>query len=265
MTKTINLLAQKQLFNSNNNKMKLKAIIIEDEEEGRNLLTRMIQKYCNNIILCGAYETIATSIEPIQVIQPDIVFLDIELPNENGFALFDYFPSPTFSVIFTTAYNQFAIKAFKMSAIDYLLKPIDLEELMAAIKKVEDNMTSKNNMDLIGLLKDNIISSKKRIAIAHTEGYDLLDMNDILWLEADSNYTTIYLKGRKITVSKTLKNMEDTLDASLFFRNNRSMLVNINCITQFKKTDNSIVLIDGTSLPLSDARREDFFSFYKKI
>ena len=246
--------------------MKLKAIIIEDEEESRNVLSRMIAKYCPNVLLLGAYETVAAAIEPIYAINPDIVFLDIELPNESGFALFDYIQNPTFGVIFTTAYNQFAIKAFKMSAIDYLLKPIDLEELKNAINKVEINSNTNSNQNLIELLKENILSPKKRIALSHSDGYDLLDMDDIMWIESDSNYIIIHMnKGKNLTAAKTLKNLEDILDKNSFFRINRGILVNIDFITQFKKNDNSIILIDNTNLPLSEARKEAFLAMYQKV
>lgn len=246
--------------------MKLKAIIIEDEEESRNLLSRLLAKYCPNVLLLGSFGTVAEAVEPILAINPDVVFLDIELPRESGFALFDYIENPTFGVIFTTAYNQFAIKAFKLSAIDYLLKPIDFEELKAAVNKIDSKNKNSENYNLIELLKENIISPKKRIAISHADGYDLLDLEDILWIESDSNYIEIHLnKGKNITAAKTLKNMEDILDKNTFFRINRSSLVNIDFITHFKKFDNIIVLVDGTNLPLSESRKEAFLALYQKI
>lgn len=246
--------------------MKLKAVIIEDEEDSRTLLTQLLLQYCRNILLVGSFDNVAAAVEPIGKLKPDIVFLDIELPGESGFALFDYIPSPNFGVIFTTAYNQFAIRAFKMSAVEYLLKPIDIAELQEAILKVETQIEQKANLEIIGLLKSNMSSGRKRIAISHSEGYDLLDVDNIIWLNADSNYTNIYLQGgRKITVSKTLKNLEEILEKSLFFRVNRGNLVNINFVMQYKKSDNSIVLADGTGMFISEARRDAFLSQYTRL
>ncbi len=246
--------------------MKLKAVIIEDEEDSRTLLTQLLLKYCRNITIVGSFATVAEAVEPITNLRPDIVFLDIELPAESGFALFDYISTPTFAVIFTTAYNEFALRAFKLSAVEYLLKPIDIAELQDAILKVQTQLEQKANLDVIGLLKSNMRSQQKRMAISHSEGYDLLDIDGIIWLSADSNYTCVYLQGgRKITITKTLKNLEEILEKSMFFRINRSAVVNINCVMQFKKSDNSIVLSDGTGMFISESRRDAFLSHYTRI
>ncbi len=246
---------------------KLRSIIIEDEKESQATLLNMINMYCEDIELLGEFESVSNAVPFIKSNNIQLVFLDIELPGESGFSLLEHFSHPEFNIIFTTAYNQYAVKAFKLSAIDYLLKPIDLDDLRNAIEKVK-KLDNHHKMDEVyKMLIQNVQNGSQRIAIAHQNGYDLIDINEILWLEAEINYTIIHLKSNgKITVAKTLKMFEEFLDPSQFFRISRSALVNIKYIIKFQKQNGlSITLIDNSVVALSETRKEEFLTLYKRI
>lgn len=246
---------------------KLRSIIIEDEKESQATLTNMIQMYCEDVELLGVFDSVAKSVLFIKSNNVQLIFLDIELPGESGFSIFDYFPHPSFRIIFTTAYNQYAVKAFKLSAVDYLLKPIDLADLKNSIEKVK-RLDNNHKMDEVyNMLTQNIQNGSQRIALAHQNGYDLVEINEILWFEAEINYTTIHMKSNsKITVAKTLKMFEEFLDPNLFFRISRSAIVNIKYIVKFQKQNGlSITLIDNSIIPLSETRKDEFLALYKRI
>ncbi len=246
---------------------KLKAVIIEDEIESQATLVNMIRMYCSEVELYAVFDSVAKAVPFLKTNEVHFIFLDIELPGESGFSLFDYFPNPEFKIIFTTAYNQYAVKAFKLSAIDYLLKPIDLNDLKNAIEKVK-RLDNNHKMDEVyKMLVQNVHHGSQRIAIAHQNGYDLIEVNEILWLEAEINYTIIHLRSNgKITVAKTLKMFEEFLDPGQFFRTSRGSIVNIKYIIKFQKQNGlNITLIDNSVVPLSETRKEEFLALYKKI
>jgi two-component system, LytTR family, response regulator len=244
-----------------------RTIIIEDEKESQATLTKMLKMYCPEIDLLGVFDSVSKSVGFIKENDIELIFLDIELPGESGFSIFEYFIQPRFKIIFTTAYNQYAVKAFKLSAVDYLLKPIDLSDLKNAIEKLKDLHNRQNMDEVYKMLIQNINHGSERIAIAHQNGYDLIELNEIIWLEAEINYTIIHLKSRaKITVAKTLRMFEDFLNPSQFFRVSRGAIVNIKYIIRFQKTNGlSITVIDDTVISLSETRKEEFLSLYKKI
>lgn len=244
--------------------MNLRAIIIDDIESSRDTLFFLIQKYCKNIDVIAQAATVKSSVSLIKEHQPDLVFLDIEMPEENGFALFDYFPSPDFNVIFTTAYDEYAIRAFKISAVDYLLKPINLEELKTAVKKVVDIRDQMFFQQRYQTLKENVNSLMNKIILPTDKGYIFAEIEKIVRCEAVSNYTNfIFEDGQKIMVSKTLKTFEDILSDFNFFRISRSNLVNMNFVVQFGLNKKSIQLSDDSILTISERRRKEFFEdFY---
>ena len=246
---------------------KLRSIIIEDEKESQATMVNIINMYIEDVELLGVFDTVSKSIPFIKSNNIQLIFLDIELPGESGFSLFDYFPNPEFNIIFTTAYNQYAVKAFKLSAVDYLLKPIDLTDLRSAIEKVKKLDNHYKMDEVYKMLVQNVQNGSQRIAIAHQNGYDLVEINEILWLEAEINYTTIHLKSNgKITVAKTLKMFDEFLDPIQFFRISRSAIVNIKYIIKFQKQNgHCVTLIDNSVLPLSEARKDEFLAMYKRI
>lgn len=246
---------------------KLKAIIIEDEPQSQIALQNMLEFHRDLITLMGTFETVQPAAVFLKSHDVDIVFLDIELPNESGFSLFNYKLNPKLKVIFTTAYNQYAVQAFKISAVDYLLKPLDPQELREAILKVQRLDTNHKMNEAYKILIENLHHGNNRIAISHQNGYDMVETNDILWLEAEINYTTIHLRSkRNVTVAKTLRIFEESLDPQKFFRISRSAIVNIDHITRLNRNNAlSITLIDNSTIAVSEARKEDFLTLYKKI
>lgn len=246
---------------------KLRSLIIEDEKENQATLVNMLTMYCQDVEILEVFDTVAKAVPFIKSNNIHLIFLDIELPGESGFSLFDYISHPSFNIIFTTAYNQYAVKAFKLSAVDYLLKPIDLTDLKQSIEKVK-KLDNHHKMDEVyQMLVQNIQHGSQRIAVAHQNGYDLVEINEILWLEADINYTIIHLKSNgKIIVAKTLKMFEDFLDPNQFIRISRGAIVNIKYIIRFQKQAGlSVTLIDNSIISLSETRKEEFLSMYKKI
>lgn len=242
-----------------------KAIIVEDEENGRLVLANLLKKYCPSIEVVGMAASIKEAIPLIINHEPSVVFLDIELPESNGFTLFEHFSPNTFSTIFVTAYSEYALKALKMSAVDYLMKPIDPEELVAAVAKLSLRQNGKENTEKVNSLVSNINMGLSKVALPTMEGFIFVDAETILRCEADNNYTQVFFKNKdKILVSKTLSFFDDLLEDFPFFRNNRNSLINMNCIKKFQKGKKSIITMeDGTELILSDGRKDEFMGIFK--
>jgi two-component system LytT family response regulator len=241
--------------------MILKALLVDDEENSRTALKNMLVDYCKDVTVIGEVGTVEKAVEVIKILQPNLVFLDIVMPKENGFELFNYFDKPTFDVIFSTAYNDYAVKAFQLSAIDYLLKPVDLVLLRNAIEKVKEKKLLDSQPERIAILGNNMGSSLEKISLPTSEGYLYMEIKNIIRCEAQGNYTQFYFKdGNKILVSKTLKGYESVLADLHFFRINRSQLVNLKCIKMVGRQRNpSVILDDGTELVMTSFRKDEFF------
>ena len=243
----------------------LKAYIIEDEQASLDNLTKIIKRYCKNLLLIGYANTIAGAVEELPVLEPDVVFLDIELPNENGFKLFEYFPTHDFEVIFTTAYSEFAIKAFNYSAIHYILKPIDIEELQLAINKVVKRKSDKARDGQIQVWKNVSNQNFSKIVLPTQDGLHFIETDDIVWCEAKSNYTLFHILGRdNILVSKSLKTYEHALNNKSFFRASRSSLINLNHIVHCSKHQKmEITMIDGSVIVIGERRKAGFKEIFE--
>ena len=241
----------------------IKAIIVDDEENARLILKNFVSEYCPSVTIIAEADDVKSAVKLINKNEIDLVFLDIEMPNENGFALFDYFNKPTFDTIFCTAYSEFAIKAFEVSATDYLLKPIGLTKLKEAIEKVEAKRLIKNTGN-IEALKENLLQKEiKKIGILIGDGIVFMDLNDILYFEADGSYTTIHHRnGSDLTVKK-IKHFEDLLSSDKrFFRIHRSYLINVSLIKKYSKKEGlSVTYDERTLLPISREKKEEFEEF----
>ena len=215
--------------------------------------------------MLGEAGTVQKAIEPIKNLQPDLVFLDIIMPKENGFELIHYFDPPFFEVVFTTAYDQYAVKAFQLSALDYLLKPIDLELLRGALEKVKEKKSLDNQTKRINILEENLMAAFEKISLPTADGYIFSEIDEIIRCEAQGNYTHIFFRdGNKILVSKTLKNFEDVLKGLHFFRINRSNVINLKEVKIVGRQRNpTIILKDGTEHILSSNRKDEFFEKMK--
>jgi two-component system, LytTR family, response regulator len=240
----------------------IKAVIIDDEKQSRKTLTGLLERYCPNVMLAGEADGVRTGIALIQESSPDIVFLDIQMQDGSGFKLLDKIENINFNVIFTTAFDQYAIRAFKFSALDYLLKPIVPEELMNAVNRAET--IKERNKQLDGQNIDELIKSYKKaseshkIMLATTEKKHLIEISNIIRCESDSYYTRFYFAdGTSMIVSKTLKEIERMLSDYEFFRPHKSHLINKQYICGFlKKEGGYIVLTDGTQIPVARRKKE---------
>jgi two-component system, LytTR family, response regulator len=244
----------------------IKTIIVDDEHHASEFLEKMLKRYFpNKFIICKTNESIDDAVKAIEIYQPDLVFLDIQMPNKNGFELFKEIKEINFDVIFTTAHSEFAIHAIKMSALDYLLKPINYIDLLGAINRFEIKNRKVNQQNQFAILIENIDSGEtahKKIAIATETGFEFVKFNTIIYLEAQSNYTKFYLSNNlTLITSKTLKHFEELLPSDLFFRTHKSYLVNMNFIKRFSKVDELLIeLITGQKLPVSVRKKEEFIN-----
>ena len=239
------------------------AIIIDDESSSRNALRQKLNNHCQGITVIAECESGEEGIKHIEENKPDIVFLDVEMPRMNGFTMLQQLRSRNFELIFITAYDQYAIKAIKYSALDYLVKPVEVDDLKIAVEKVKAKRNHSPGNERLELLLQNLMNEKKeqhRIAIPSMEGLQFIDLDDIVYLEAQSNYTTIYLKDApKLTVSKTLKDFEEILPPSVFIRIHHSYLVNKNHVLKYIKGEGGQVLMKNkVTLDVSRRKKEEF-------
>lgn len=250
----------------------LKALIIDDEPKARRILEELLKEYCpNDILVVANAEDVPSGVKAIAQFQPDIVFLDIEMPNYTGFQLFDFIADINFETVFTTAYQEYAIQAFKVSAIDYLLKPIQIDGLIAAVEKVKKEKVEKNPLNnnqtanKIATLQSNLNNTNQKIALPVSDGLLFVEVNDIIYLSAEGAYTEIFIKGRKdkIVVSKNIKLFEEILIQPCFLRVHRSYIINLNCVSQYIKQDGGyIVMENGAQVALSKDKKEEFLKVY---
>jgi two-component system LytT family response regulator len=238
---------------------KFKALIIDDEENSRSNTINMLKNYCPEIEVVGEAGSGPEGKVKIQELKPHVVFLDINMPGMNGFQMLEGIYNRDFCVVFLTAYSEHGINAVKAGATDYLMKPLMLSELQGAIRKVQQHYESK------GGATSKTETDKNLVLINHSKGFNLIDFKDIVWLEANDNYTTLYLNtGKKIVASKTLKEFEAILPTTEFFRSHRSTLINVAYIKEYSNNEGGeVILSDGTHVQISKARVQEFADFIK--
>ena len=245
------------------------AIIIDDERKSIELLEWQISNYCPSIKVVATCDSSADGIEAIEKHKPDIVFLDIEMPVMNGFELLEQFTDIAFSIIFTTSYDQYAIKAIRFSALDYLLKPIDANDLKAAVAKLEVKLSKNEQTAEVNQSQPAPNNThRKRIALTTNESLIFVEPEKILFCESSSNYTYFYLteNDKKILISKTLKDIEEILVKFDFFRIHNSHLVNMKHVKEFiRGSGGYVVMANGSHLTVSKTRKEEFFNMFSKI
>ncbi len=240
--------------------MKIKAIIVDDEQHNRENLKQLISEYCQDVVVMNVCASAEEARKSIAQSYPDLVFLDIEMPGENAFSLLESLEFIDFEVIFVTAFDQYGIKAIKFSALDYILKPIDPNDLMAAIAKAKSKLSQKQeNLRLQNLLENTRrANTDKMIALSLSDKIEFVEVSSIIRCESDSNYTTFYLKnGEKLLVSKTLKEFEELLSPYGFLRVHQSHLINLKEIKSYIKSDGGYIRMkDGATVSISRQRRE---------
>lgn len=238
------------------------AIIIEDEAKSRLSLRQKLLDYCKQLTVVAEAVNAQEGIRLIEQHQPQVIFLDIEMPLMNGFDMLQQIPNKNFHIIFTTAYNQYAIKAIRYAAFDYLLKPVDIEELKSAVEKISSQISVTEQEKKIETLHQNLVLNKglNKIAIPASEGLLFFDIKNIVHLEANSNYTNIFFNNRpKLVSSKTLKDFEELLSKDIFFRCHHSHIINMEFIKKYIRGDGGqIELQDGTCVDLARRKKEEF-------
>ncbi|TVZ24091.1 LytTR family two component transcriptional regulator [Dokdonia sp. Hel_I_63] len=241
----------------------IKTIIIDDEVNARDFLGKLLARYFpDKFAICAKCGSVDEAVKEIDEHNPDLIFLDIQMPDKNGFELLKCLYTINFEVVFTTAFSEYAIKAIKHSAFDYLLKPINYIDLLSTVKRFEANSSQNQKQKRIELLLNNVgnsSSSFNKLTIPTENGFTLVNKSNILHAQADDNYCLIHLvDGNTITASKTLKSVEELVIAPNFFRVHKSYLVNLNYVKHFHKATMEIEMVNTTRLPVSHRKQSSF-------
>jgi two-component system LytT family response regulator len=248
----------------------LKILIVDDEQPIRNMISSILLMSDFNLEIVGQADSVSSGIKQIKELKPNLVLLDIKLPDGTGFDILNQVPQLNFSVIFITAFEEYAIKAFKCSALDYILKPINIDELYAAIEKSKEQIANKNINQKLNIFLENLNSSSiedKKIVLKTQESIHIVKVTHIIRCESYHNYTEFFLRNnKKLLVSKTLKEYDKILSNFGFFRVHQSHLININNINSFEKTDGGyLVLTDGSQVPVSKRKREELMQLFETM
>jgi two-component system, LytTR family, response regulator len=248
----------------------IRCVLIDDESNSLEMMEWLLKTYCPQVKIEAMCNAASKGIEAINKYKPDLVFLDIEMPHMNGFDMLEQFDKLSFDVVFCTAYDQFAIKAFKYSALNYLLKPVDPEDLKETIRRIEERKTTPSK-EQVELLFQNIKQATKpttqRIALTTGDGMIFVPTQDILYCTAESNYTSVVLTGgKKVLVSKVLKEIDETLSGADFFRVHNSYLINLNHIKKYVRGEGGyIIMDDGANISISRSKRQEFMDQFSKF
>jgi two-component system LytT family response regulator len=251
----------------------MKAIIIDDQSHNRDSLATMLQSQCPEVTVLDKADSVISGVASIRKHNPDLIFLDIEMDDGTGFDLLSFFPQSRFHVIFITAHDKYAIEAFKVNAIDYLLKPLNFVALIKAVEKVKAMQESAVKIEeLLARLtvaekrqvrQDNVV--EKSLSIPTTTGYKLLNISDIIRLESDGRYTIIVLNDKNRVISaRSLGEIETKLPEPDFFRSHRSHIVHLKYIDSFNRLTEDIEMSNGDKVPLAKRNRSAFLEMYKK-
>jgi len=248
----------------------IRTLIIEDEQKSRELLAAMIQTHCPDLEIIGQGSDVQEGVDLIKNLMPDLVFLDISMPNGTGFEVLEKVSDMHFELIFATASDQYALKAIKFSACDYLLKPIDTEELKIAVDKVKKKKKSNTGMDNLQFLIEHLKRSDEnfqKITLPTGNAYEIVNIKDIIRCEADGSYTTFYLSDkRKLVISAGLKHYEELLPEIDFIRVHHHHLINMNHVLRFLKEDGGYaIMTDDSKIEISRRKKEAFMERLNRI
>ncbi len=247
--------------------MQIRAVLIDDEPAGRDALELMLRRHCPSVEVVGSTTSFETGLELVERISPDLLFLDIEMPYGSGFDLLDQFPDPAFETIFTTAYAQYAYQAFRVQALDYLLKPVLPRALIESVQRAEKRLLERRALDaenndslenLLSVLVDKSMHSN-RVALRTADSIEFIQVKDIIRCEAEKSYTVFFLvAGQKLVISKNLSEFEETLSAFHFLRVHHSHLINVAHIRRYVKSDGGyLIMSDGSEIVLPRRRKDE--------
>lgn len=248
----------------------IKTIIVDDVLKSQALLTQLLALHCPTVEVVGTANSVDSACPLILTHHPDLILLDIEMPHKNGFELLKLFPNPSFEVIFTTAFDQYALRAIKFCALDYLLKPIDVAELKIAIQKTTQKRHQQNQHQNFSYFLENLKSPNTqdhKIGLPTLEGLIFIKVSDILRCEAAGSYTNVLLLHKKtIIATRKIKEFESLLGGHNFFRVHRSHLINLHYIEKYYKGSGGyVVMSDGSSIDVARRKKEDFLKQLSKI
>lgn len=248
----------------------IRCVLVDDEKNALEMMEWLLKTYCPEVEIAAMCNSSEDGIAAINKHRPDIVFLDIEMPKMNGFDMLEQFDKLFFDVVFCTAYDQFAIKAFKYSALNYLLKPVDPDDLKATIRRIEEKKSSpsKEQFDLLlQTMKQANKTTPQRIALTSGDGLVFVPTSDIIYCEAESNYTNVVLTGgKKILVSKVLKDIDEVLSGPDFYRVHSSFLININRIKKLVRGEGGYIIMDNdATVSISRSKRQEFMELFEKF
>lgn len=244
------------------------AVIIDDEKSARETLSGLLKTYCPGVEILGTANSVEKGVELIVEQKPELVFLDVKMPFGSGFDLLERLPDITFEVIFTTAYDQYALKAIKFSALDYLLKPINVAEIKAAVKKVRESKNQHLLNKKLETFIENITAKNKqltKIVLPMSEGFKVVEVQEIIHCQSDGNYTNLFLMdGSKILSSKTLKDFDELLIEYNFFRIHQSHLINLNSVKHYDRgRGGQVKLSDGSTVAIARSKKAEFIEQFK--
>lgn len=247
----------------------LRALIIDDEYHMHDTLIKLLDLHCPDVLVVGQATGVASGAEAINEFHPDLVFLDIQMKDGTGFDLLYNLPSIDFKVIFVTAYDQYAVQAFRYSAVDYLLKPINPEHLAEAVNRAGNMIQEHFNLQMQALEENlkSVNKQQKKVIIKTTENIHLLDVKNIISCESDSSYTTVHTSdGEKILVSRTLKDYEDMFADFGFYRVHKSYLINLLQIKRFERQDGGyVVMSNDLKIPVASRKRDELLQLFEKL
>jgi len=248
---------------------KLRAILVDDEQDSREILATYLQKYCPDVALVAKCDSVKTALIAIAQYQPEIIFLDIEMPYANGFDLLDQVAEINFETVFVTAYDNYAIKALNQSAAYYLLKPIDIDELIAAVTKIKEERKKENYIEHVQVLLENIKAPAQQVAklmLPTLEGFEIIKPSEIVYCEADNNFTKFHLINQKpLLICRTLKYFEGILVDQQFIRIHRSHMINLEYVTRYTKGKGGFVTLNNQiELEVAPKKKSEFLSAFMK-
>tara|TARA_R110002096_G_scaffold135456_2_gene287238 strand:- start:141726 stop:142481 length:756 start_codon:yes stop_codon:yes gene_type:complete len=250
--------------------MMIKALIVEDEQSSREILKGYLERYCPEITLVAMADSVKPALELIRLHKPNLVFLDIEMPFGNGFDLLDQVQEINFEIIFTTAFSNYALQAIQVSASHYLLKPINIDELILAVKQVRENLERENQYINTKILVENVKLENQqlhKIVLPSMEGFEVVSIQDIIHCKADDNFTCFYFKdGSKQLICRNLKYYQELLQDFEFIRIHKSHLINKNYVSKYRKgKGGTVVLSNGSEIEVSASRKKEFLQAFSGL
>lgn len=244
----------------------IQAVLVDDEDNSLEALGILLEKYCPDVQVIGTAQSVAAAIKTIDDLKPELVFLDIALPDGQGFEVLDEVSHTQFEVVFTTAYDQYALTAFEFSALDYILKPINVDKLKQSVARYQEIKGEKDISPKVSVFKDSLKNINERIILSSMDGFEVYKIADIIRCEANGSYTTFFIKGGiKVVTSKTLNNFEKLLSDKPFARVHSKHLVNLEYIKKYiSGRGGYVVFEDGSQVDVSERKKKEFIRLMKE-